>query len=86
MGGIFTSILPGADKTLIQSMTVFGVSMGGLLGGPVPLAEILGSDIKKAYRAGGVPFVERCRGELYLRFSPFIFDERGYIFCGADSF
>lgn len=25
--------------------------------------------------------MERCRGELYLRFSPSIFDERGYIFA-----
>lgn len=69
MGGIFTSILPGADKTLIQSMTVFGVSMGGLLGGPVPLAEILGSDIKKrtareAFLCGALP-----RGTLSPVFS-----------------
>ncbi|SDF38442.1 ABC-2 type transport system permease protein [Fontibacillus panacisegetis] len=31
MGGIFTSIDPLAKQTLIQSMTVFGVSMGTLL-------------------------------------------------------
>lgn len=68
MGGIFTSILPGADKTLIQSMTVFGVSMGGLLGGPVPLAEILGSDIKKAYRAGGVPLWSAAAGNFISGF------------------
>lgn len=27
MGGIFTSVMPEAKETLIQSMTVFGVSM-----------------------------------------------------------
>lgn len=68
MGGIFTSIIPDANKTLIQSMTVFGVSMGGLLGGPVPLAEILGSDIKKAYRAGGVPLWSAAAGNFISGF------------------
>lgn len=68
MGGIFSSILPGADKTLIQSMSIFGVCMGGLLGGPVPLAEILGSDIKKAYRAGGVPLWSAAAGNFISGF------------------
>ena len=30
MGGIFTSLMPQAGDTLIQSMTVMGVSMGAL--------------------------------------------------------
>lgn len=68
MGGIFTSIIPDANKTLIQSMTVFGVSMGGLLSGPVPLAEILGSDVKKAYRAGGVPLWSAAAGNFISGF------------------
>lgn len=55
MGGIFTSILPGAQETLIQSMTVFGVTMGGVLGTPASLTQIYGSEIKKAYRVGSVP-------------------------------
>jgi len=48
MGGIFTSINPEAKATLIQSMTVMGVTMGALIG-------LYGSDIKKMYRANGVP-------------------------------
>lgn len=55
MGGIFTSINPQAKDTLIPAMTVMGVSMGALVGVPPALAEIYGSDIKKAYRANGVP-------------------------------
>ena len=55
MGGIFTSINPEAKSTLIQSMTVMGVSMGALIGLPPSLAEIYGSDIKKVYKANGVP-------------------------------
>lgn len=55
MGGIFTSIIPGSEKTLIQSMTVMGVSMGALIGVPPSLAEIYGTDVKKMYQANGAP-------------------------------
>lgn len=55
MGGIFTSVNPAAKDTLIQSMTVMGVSMGALIGLPPSLVEIYASDIKKAYKANGVP-------------------------------
>lgn len=55
MGGIFTSIIPEARQTLIQSMTVLGVSTGAFIGLPPSLVEIYGSDIKKVYKANGVP-------------------------------
>lgn len=55
MGGIFSSINPTAKYTLIQSMTVFGVTMGAILGSPIPLMELYGSEIKKAYKVGGLP-------------------------------
>lgn len=55
MGGIFSSITPAAKNTLIQSMTVFGVTMGAILGAPTPLIEVYGSEIKKAYKVGGIP-------------------------------
>lgn len=55
MGGIFTSINPVMKSTLIQSMTVMGVSMGALIGLPPSLVETYSSDIKKSYKANGVP-------------------------------
>jgi ABC-2 type transport system permease protein len=55
MGGVFTSIMPDAYKTIIQSMTVFGVTMGAVLGSPAPLVELYGSNIKKGYRVGNIP-------------------------------
>lgn len=55
MGAIFTSIDPEARNTLIQSMTVFVISMGALVGLPPSLVEIYGSDIKNVYKANGVP-------------------------------
>lgn len=55
MGAIFSSINPAAKDTLVQSMTIFGVTMGAILGAPTPLAELYGSEIKKAYKVGGIP-------------------------------
>lgn len=55
MGGIFTSIDPDAKLTIIQSMTIFAVTMGAFLGSPTPLVELYRSDIKKAYQVGGIP-------------------------------
>ena len=55
MGGIFTSVMPEMKSTLIQSMIVMSVSMGAFLGFPPSLSETYGSDIKKVYKANGVP-------------------------------
>ena len=55
MGGIFTYVMPEMGSTLIQSMIVMSVSMGAFLGLPSSLVEIYGSDIKKIYKANGVP-------------------------------
>ena len=55
MGIIFTSVMPEARYTLIQSMTVFGVTMGALIGLPPSLVEFYRSDIKNVYKANGVP-------------------------------
>ena len=55
MGGIFTSVMPESGQTLIQSMSVFSVTMGGLIGLPPSLVEIYRSDVKNAYQANGVP-------------------------------
>ena len=69
MGGIFTSIMPGSEKTLIQSMTVMGVSMGALIGVPPSLAEIYGTDVRKMYQANGAPL---WHGLITLTVSAFI--------------
>lgn len=55
MGGIFTSVMPEMETTLIQSMIVMSVSMGAFIGMPPSLIETYGSDIKKMYKANGVP-------------------------------
>ena len=55
MGGIFSSVMPDARYTLIQNMTVFGVSMAALIGVPQSIVEIYGSEIKKSYVANKMP-------------------------------
>lgn len=55
MSGIFTSLMPDATQTLIQSMTVMGVSMGALIGVPPSMVEIYSTNIKKMYSANNVP-------------------------------
>ncbi|MFR6667345.1 MAG: ABC transporter permease, partial [Thomasclavelia spiroformis] len=55
MGEIFTSIIPESKNTLIQSMTIMGISMGTLTGLPPSIIEIYGTKIKKMYYANNVP-------------------------------
>jgi len=55
MGGIFTSVMPEMKSTLIQSMIVMSVSMGAFIGLSPSLIETYGSEIKKVYKANGVP-------------------------------
>ena len=69
MGGIFTSVMPEMGSTLIQSMIVMSVSMGAFLGLPPSLIETYGSDIKKIYKANGVPIH---LGLVIMVFSAFV--------------
>jgi len=69
MGGIFTSVMPEMRNTLIQSMIVMSVSMGAFIGLPPSLIETYGSDIKKIYKANGVPV---CLGLVTMFLSAFV--------------
>lgn len=55
MSGIFTSLDPSAVKTLIPSMSVFVITMSALIGLPPSLGEVYGGEVKKVYKANGVP-------------------------------
>lgn len=69
MGGIFTSVMPEMKSSLIPSMIVMIVSMGAFIGLPPTLIETYGTDIKKIYRANGVPL---CFGLAAAFISAFI--------------
>lgn len=68
MGGVFTSIMPDAAQMLIQSMTVFGVTMGAVLGSPAALTALYGSEMKSAYQVGGVPLWTAAAGNFIAGF------------------
>ncbi len=55
MSGIFISVDPSAKNTLIPSMSVFVITMSALIGLPPSLIEIYGGEVKKVYKANGVP-------------------------------
>ena len=69
MGEVFTSVTSDFQDHLTESMTVFGVTMGALIGLPPSLVEIYSGDIKKLYTANGVP---QCLGLVLVNFSSFI--------------
>ena len=69
MGGIFTSVMPQSSGTLIQSMSVFVVAMGAVIGVPPQICEEYSGSIKKVYKANGVPL---CAGVITHFISAFI--------------
>lgn len=69
MSGIFTSVDSNAAQTLIQSMSVFVIAMSALIGLPPSLGEVYGGEIKKVYKANGVPL---CLGVVTQFISSFI--------------
>jgi ABC-2 type transport system permease protein len=55
MGVVMTGIYPGYRDNLIQSMTLFTVMTGPLLGLPGPLVDEREAGIYRSYRVNGVP-------------------------------
>jgi len=55
MGGVFVSAMPGMKVTLISAMTIFALSLGGYMGVPLSISAFYQSDLKKAYKVGGIP-------------------------------
>lgn len=55
IGSIFVSTNPGSKDILIQSMSIFAITMGSLLGTPISIIELYNKDIKKAYKVGNIP-------------------------------
>lgn len=55
MGQIFSSINPDSKQTLIQTMSIMGISMGAIIGVPPSIVEMYSTDIKKMYTSNGIP-------------------------------
>jgi len=55
MGAVFTSIMPEVEATLIASMVIFAVTLGGLIGTPSGILEYIGVDIRKTFQSVAIP-------------------------------
>lgn len=55
MGAVFSSINPLARQTLTATMVIFAVTMGAVLGIPVPVVKMRESGVLRAYRVCGIP-------------------------------
>ena len=86
MGGIFASVMPEARYTLIQSMTVFGVTMRALIGLPPSLVEIYSSDIKKVYKSKWCSIISRSCFNQHFSIYSFVPYEHYFIYCCATGF
>ncbi|MCK9252303.1 MAG: ABC transporter permease [Clostridiales bacterium] len=61
MGAVFSAINPVIRETLTASMGIFAVTMGTVLGMPVPLVKMRETGILRSYRVSGIP-----RWSVYL--------------------
>lgn len=55
MGAVFSSINPEAKAMLTGTMTIFAVTMGAVLGLPVPIVNIKEGGVLRAYQVNGIP-------------------------------
>ena len=55
MGAVLSSINPLSGQTLAASMVIFAVTMGAVLGIPVPIVKMRESGVLRAYRVFGIP-------------------------------
>jgi len=55
MGAVFSSINPIAKQTLTATMAIFAVTMGAVLGIPVPLVKMREAGVLRSYKICGIP-------------------------------
>ncbi|MFT8363146.1 MAG: ABC transporter permease [Sporolactobacillus sp.] len=55
MGAVFTSTNPQMKETLAATMTIFAVTMGAVMGTPMPLVQMRESGTLRAFKVSGVP-------------------------------
>lgn len=55
MGAVFSSINPVMKTTLAASMTIFAVTMGAVMGAPLPMVRMRESGTLRAFKVSGIP-------------------------------
>lgn len=55
IGSVFSSINPLMKATLAASMSIFSITMGSIMGAPLPIAKAKESGTLRAFRINGIP-------------------------------
>lgn len=55
MGSVFSSIDPFMKKYLAASMTIFAITMGAVMGAPVPIIQMRETGTLRAFKVNGIP-------------------------------
>ncbi len=55
IGSVFSSINPLMKPTLAASMSIFAVTMGAVMGSPIPIVKARESGTLRAFRVNGIP-------------------------------
>lgn len=55
MGAVFTSVMPDAKHTIIASMTIFTITMGGVIGTSGSVIGYFNNDMRKSFKSAGIP-------------------------------
>ena len=88
MGAVFSSINPLARQTLAATMVIFAVTMGAVLGIPVPIVKMRESGVLRAYRVYGIPgwavlFIQSVSAFLHLLVVSIVILVTAPLFFGA---
>lgn len=88
MGAVFSSINPLARQTLAATMVIFAVTMGAVLGIPLPIVKMRESGVLRAYRVYGIPgwavlFIQSVSAFLHLLVVSIIIFVTAPLFFGA---
>ncbi|MBP1619232.1 MAG: type transporter [Bacteroidetes bacterium] len=57
IGSVFSSINPLMKSTLAASMSIFSITMGAIMGAPIPIVKVRESGTLRAFRINGIPDV-----------------------------
>ena len=55
IGSVFSSINPLMKTTLAASMSIFSITMGAIMGAPIPIVKARESGTLRAFRINGIP-------------------------------
>jgi len=89
MGAVFSSVNPLAKQTLTATMVIFAVTMGAVLGIPVPIVKMREYGVLRAYRVCGIPewavlFIQSLSAFLHLLVVSMIIIVSAPAFFGVD--